>query len=140
MILLRNIFQPNKGWRDFNMLFYVMIVLITLQSAFAMADSCESSQNNERLSEYYLQFNSIDAELVAENEAALEQEINQDECLDCNAKCCPCCSNNMFTLVSVNDDIKTAVLLVDGIEPTQFNRPYYSFLRPPKSSLGIYIY
>ena len=114
-----------------------MIVLLSFQATVVAADSCESKQGNERLSEYHLQYNSIDASLDGANESAPKQEFNQDDCLDCNVTCCPCCSNSICTLLSVKDDIKAPELFFDNIGLIQLNTPYYSFLRPPKSNMRI---
>lgn len=137
MTLLPRISLSNNAWDNFKMITYVMIVLLSFQATVVAADSCESKQGNERFSEHHLQYNSIDASLVGANESALKQAFNQDDCLDCNATCCPCCSNSICTLLSVKDDIKNPELFFDNIGLIQLNTPYYSFLRPPKPYLYI---
>ncbi len=129
---LANIFQRHNTWSHFNVGCYVMIILMFLSSAFAVADNYVSAQKNEYSTEQFLLFNIVSDENDSANAAILAQISTQDECTDCHKKCCPCCSNTMFTLVSVSEDIKVAALLFDSIEPRQIDSPYYSLLRPPK--------
>ncbi|TWX73898.1 hypothetical protein [Colwellia sp. C1TZA3] len=110
-----------------------MIALITLQSTFAMADSCDLNINNEPLIKQQMQLKSVAAEFLSTSESPFEQEINQDECLDCNDKCCPCCSSSMFTTLSVKTNIITPEIFSKRIESTKFDTLYYSFKRPPKA-------
>jgi len=100
--------------------------------SFSMTVSFVTIQDNEQLIEYPFEFNTVAAEFIYENEAAVEQEITENNCLDCDNKCCSCCSNNLVTLVAVRGEIKSAELLFNDIESTQFDSPYYSLLRPPK--------
>jgi hypothetical protein len=137
-MLLANIVKPSKAWKLFKMGCYAMMTLITLQSVFTLLDRSVSIQGNGLLADYYHQFNTVVTELVAENKAAFEQKTNQDECVDCSKKCCPCCLNFILTLVSIKADIKMPELLFYGIESTKIDSPYYSLLRPPKH-LGIYL-
>tara|TARA_R110000803_G_scaffold24450_1_gene58920 strand:+ start:3635 stop:4036 length:402 start_codon:yes stop_codon:yes gene_type:complete len=133
MIQLPNIFQPSKAWKHLKMGCYIMIALITLQSTFAMADSCNSNTNNEQFAVQQMQLKSVVAELLSTSESPFEQDVNQDECLDCNDKCCSCCSSSMFTMLSVKTNIITPEIFSNTIESTKFDTLYYSFKRPPKA-------
>jgi hypothetical protein len=113
-----------------------MIALITLQSAFAMADSGGSNKNNQLLITQQMQLQSVAAEFVSTKYCTFEQEINQDECLDCNDKCCPCCpccSSSMFIILSLRTNIITPEIFSNSIQSTKFDTLYYSFKRPPKA-------
>ena len=73
MIQLPNIFRPSKAWRHLKMGGYIMIALITLQSTFAMADSCNSNKNNEQFTVQQMQLKSVVAELISTSESPFEQ-------------------------------------------------------------------
>jgi len=121
-----------KARKQLNFGCCIMIALITLQSAFAVADTCASSWNDEQLNEYQTQSQTIVADLITKSESVIAQDVSHDDCLDCSCKCCPCCSSVTFTLASINEYFDPPTLITFGLHTLLFETPYYSLLRPPK--------
>lgn len=168
MSRLGNIFQFVKACVWFKTSCYMVIALITLQSAFAMENSCASNQNNENLALGHIQSNMLFLEAIAEaiaeamaepiaekmaeqvaehvagqvadKESILELALKQKTTHDECSDCngCPCCSSVIFTLFSINKDFETPVLIIVSLESSLLETPYYSLLRPPKQ-LNVYL-
>ncbi|MCJ8318139.1 MAG: hypothetical protein MJK12_00790 [Colwellia sp.] len=137
MSRLLNNFQQSTLRHYANFASFILIALISMQSAFAVADSCLADLNNKEVSEPHLQINDASCkaiEISLIKKSAEEQMLVDDNCLDCDGKCCPCCSNVMFTLTHVNNEVKTSGLLYFTFESIQLSPRYYLLLRPPKLS------
>jgi len=139
--------EQNVKARQFNfshhLLVMLLMLLLAMQSFLTMADSCItkldsansasdslsfSNTNYKNVNEQHLQVNTR----ITEHTDIKALDITDDDCIDCDGTCCPCCSNVTFTLASIETNQPTDFLMVLSTEFNQFEPPYYAFLRPPK--------
>jgi hypothetical protein len=141
MMQLGNLSHTTKVWQQLKIACYVLLALITLQSTFAVADTCIPNFSHNGISEHQLDnitvnettnVSALSSTKILVKKVLGEQNDTDEECFDCDCKCCPCCSNIMFPLSLINKDIAVP-------EPTLFifaslpiSSLYDSLKRPPK--------
>ena len=106
---------------------FLLVAFISLQSAFASADTCSSSNINL----YNVEFSYLSNTFLVKKAVNSSLVDVGEECFDCMF--CPCCSNVMFSLAALQAPLDSSKSFLFSFESTRFDAPYYSFLRPPKS-------
>jgi hypothetical protein len=149
MMQLSNLSHTTKVWQQLKIACYVLLALITLQSTFAVADTCVPNLSHNGIGEHQLDnitanetanvstLNSahnseLSSTKILAKKVLGEQSDTDEECFDCDCKCCPCCSNIMFPLSVVNKDIAVPEPALFIFASLPISSLYDSLKRPPK--------
>ena len=114
--------------RVYTLVLYVLVTIITLQSTLVAAQLCPANENSTINSQLSFTINSA----LNEEATAQVQPIDIEQCIDCGCKCCPCCSNSLFTLLASSPSTAKQQSTKFSVEQALSPTPYYSLLRPPK--------
>lgn len=125
------IFRANLVSKQFKIACYVMIALILMQSGFAMAESFTANIDSKHTLIQSFQVDNTSTKIPSGDKSTSEEVMTQDECLDCNSTCCPCCPTLLLTFAKVKNEAKIEGFHFYSIEPLRLETLYYSFLRPP---------
>jgi len=141
VVQLNKMYQALTALKPFSLGIFLLLVTITLQSSFAIAQFCASSNDQS----YTAQFHILDTNLLAPTEktltsihqraTGLDNIESNEECFDCDCKCCPCCSSLSVTLVATNTTLAAPNSFVFNVSNNQLTNLFYSLLRPPKHQI-----
>ncbi|MGS0682768.1 hypothetical protein ACVBIL_16640 [Shewanella sp. 125m-7] len=124
-------------------------MILTLQSAVAMADDCaiafddcadsaeykvglaSADDNTPLISDSHDDKDSHDnADQCAEQTSAVHVD---DDCTECSNNCCSCCLTLMHPVALIQTVALNSGSSIFTFNSTSVEAPYYAFLRPPKA-------
>ncbi|NRA62402.1 MAG: hypothetical protein HRU25_16175 [Psychrobium sp.] len=110
---------------------YVLIAMMVLQSTLVAAQSCTTS--NVLAVQYDNVMSEVMSELVNEQQNQTIQHDHNEQCIDCDCLCCPCCASISLALLCVKLSIVIRSNTYLDLNSRQLATRYDSLLRPPKT-------